>query len=499
MSAPSRPGKPNRSLWTRAEAAVLKGPMKTIVDTRNALAQGLAGIRSEFQIASDFPAEVLRAAEEVVRRVPTQHIDRTQLPFVTLDPASSTDLDQAFWIEPSGGDLILHYAIADVSWFVDDDGVIDAEAWRRGETLYLPDGKASLYPPLLSERAASLLPDGPRPAIVLIVRIAADGTVRLDGAERAVIRSRAKLAYDSVQPSDLPKEFGNLARHIQAAEAKRGAARVDPPEQEVTVSPQGGFDLAFRPRLESEANNASLSLAANLAVADALQAHGTGLFRVMAEPDAKAIGRLRLSAQALGVPWSEQMTLQDFERTLEPGDPRQAALMMAIRRAGPGASYAPYRSGVVPWHAAMAATYSHATAPLRRLADRYVLRAILTISNGQPVPTVVGDAFERLPAVMARADMLAGKIDRAVIDLAETVLLSGHKGETFDAVVTEVDERGAKVQLCDQPVVARLASQGVAPGDVLNVRLVGVDQVRRTLSFEMVRHGTARERRLPSE
>ena len=136
-----------------------------------------------------FPADVLAAAEAAARRAPTGHVDRTATRFVTLDPATSTDLDQAFAIERAGGDLLLHYAIADVAWFVDDGDAIDAEAWRRGTTLYLPDGKAGLYPPVLSEGAASLLPGGPRPAVIFTVRVAPDGAVHLDGAERAVIQS----------------------------------------------------------------------------------------------------------------------------------------------------------------------------------------------------------------------------------------------------------------------------------------------------------------------
>lgn len=464
--------------------------MKTLVDTGNALKQGLAAIRTEFQIPAGFPAEVLEAAEIAARRLPTEHVDRTALPFVTLDPASSTDLDQAFWIEESGADLRLYYAIADIAWFVEDGDPVDAEAWRRGETLYLPDGKASLYPPVLSEKAASLLPDGPRPAILLIVRIDGDGQVRLEGAERAMVRSRAKLAYDSVQPTDLPKDFEELARRVQGAEERRGAARVDPPEQEIVTLANGNMALTFRPRLASEANNASLSLAANLAVADALQAHGTGLFRVMAEPDARAVERLRLSARALGVDWPAQMTLKDFEQTLAPANPQHAALMLAIRRAGTGASYVPYRSGVVPWHAAMAATYAHATAPLRRLADRYVLRAILEIANGRPVPPVVSAAFEKLPVVMSRADVLAGKIERAAVDLAEAVLLGGQEGQTFRALVTETDERGAKIQLCDQPVVARVPTLGLTPGQVTNLRLASVDQAKRKVAFELAEQGT---------
>ena len=460
--------------------------MKTIADPANSLSRGLAAIRTRFQVPEGFPPAVLAAAEEAAKRQPTEHVDRTDQPFVTLDPASSTDLDQAFCIDRSGADLLLHYAIADVAWFVDDGGALDAEAWHRGATQYLPDGKAGLYPPVLAEGAASLLPGGPRPAVIFTVRVAPDGAVKLDGAERAIISSKAKLAYDSVRPADLPTDFDELARRIQAAEDRRGAARVDPPEQEVDSVGEGRFKLMFRPVLESEVRNAAMSLATNLAIADALQAHKTGLFRVMAEPNEGAVKRLRLTARAFGLAWSENATLDQFGRMLDAKDPKQAAFMLAIRRAGEGASYVPYREGVIPWHAAMAATYAHATAPLRRLADRYVVRATLAVANGQPVPDVVTAAFAQLPSVMARADSLGGQIDRAVIDMAEATMLVCRVGEVFPAVVTDLDDRGARMQLRDLPVVARITAHHVAPGDALSVKLVAADPDKRTISFERV-------------
>ncbi|MDB5672162.1 MAG: ribonuclease [Alphaproteobacteria bacterium] len=458
--------------------------MKAIKDPNGALTRGLRAIRAQYHVPDSFPQPVLAAAAEAAKRRPSAHVDRTERNFVTLDPASSTDLDQAFAIERSGSDLILAYAIADVAWFVDDGDVVDAEAWRRGTTLYLPDGKAGLYPPVLSEGAASLLPDGPRPAVIFTVRVAPDGAVRLDGAERAIVRSRAKLAYDRVGDSDLPDGFAELAERIHAAEDRRGAARVDPPEQEVESVDGGGFELAFRPRLQSEDSNAALSLAANLAVADALLAHREGLFRVMAEPDDRAVRRLRHSAEAFGLDWPSTVPLEQFERGLDASDPSQAALMMAIRRSGGGASYVPYQEGVKPWHSAMAATYAHATAPLRRLADRYVVRAALAIANGEPVPALVSEAFARLPEVMARADALGGQIDRAVVDLAEAVMLHGREGEMFAAIVTDLDERGARLQLRDLPIVARVDAKEVQPGDAIRVRLAEADPDRRSLRFE---------------
>src|SRR5689334_20292592 len=120
--------------------------MKALVDRDGVLSRGLADIRRQFEIPADYPAAAVAEAEAAASRPLSDHADWTCREFVTLDPQSSTDLDQAFSIERQGADLILYYAIADVAWFVRSGGDIDAEAWKRGETIYMPDGKASLYP-----------------------------------------------------------------------------------------------------------------------------------------------------------------------------------------------------------------------------------------------------------------------------------------------------------------------------------------------------------------
>jgi exoribonuclease R len=458
--------------------------MKSLIDRDGALSRGLADIRTQFQVPADFPAEAIAEADSAAARPVDGHEDWTAQEFVTLDPQTSTDLDQAFAIERAGGDLILHYAIADVAWFV-LHGALDTEAWKRGETIYLPDGKASLYPQVLSEGAASLLPGVERPAVIFTVKIDGDGKSSLEAARRGVIRSRAKLAYENVQDTDLPDGFAELSRRIEAAEDSRGAARVDAPEQEVSIDAGGHVALAFRPQLQSEVDNAALSLAANLAIADALLAHRTGLFRVMAKPDERAITRLRHSAKALGLDWSKDETLEQFERSLN-GTKADTAFRAAIRRAGPSASYAPYQDGVVPWHSAMGATYAHATAPLRRLADRYVIEATLLIANGQPVSAELTAIFQHLPAVMAKAEANSSQIDRAVLDLAEAVMLEGCEGSRFPAVVTDIDERGARIQLADPAVIARVDPKGATAGDTITVQLMSVDVAHRQVKFERV-------------
>jgi exoribonuclease R len=450
------------------------------------LEAGLARIREEFAVPGEFPPDVVAAAAEAARRPPgTEHADRTGEPFVTLDPATATDLDQAFAITTDRDDVVLRYAIADVGFFVRPGDPIDVEAWRRGVTVYLAGDRAPLYPPALCDDAASLLPDGPRPAVVFTVRVDPDGDARLDGVERALIESRAKLDYESVRTEDLPAPFAELSRRIVRAEQRREAPRVEFPDQELERT-DDGFELRFRPRLESEDQNAAMSLATNLAVAGALHAAGTGLFRVMPEPDDRALHRLRSSAKAFGLEWPANQSVGDFERALPRRDPRAAAFLLAVRRASGGASYESHRDGVRPWHAAVAATYAHATAPLRRLGDRYVIEAALAVANGRPVADELQAAFEKLPEVMERTETRADRVESAVIALAEAVWLAGRVGESFDAVVVDEDRHGVVIQLADPAVLARIEAHHLDPGDEVRVRLDAVDVPSRRFEFERV-------------
>jgi exoribonuclease R len=460
--------------------------MRTISDRNCLLAGGLALIRRQFQLPQGYPAAAEVEAGEAVRRSFAGHADATNMPFVTLDPASSRDLDQAFAIQQAGNDMLLHYAIADVGWFVTADGAIDREAWLRGTSYYLPDGKVPLYPSALSEGAASLLPDGERPAIIFTVRVDPAGDAGLDGVQRARIRSRAKLAYETAREADLPTGFTELTTRVEAAENARGAARVEPPEQEV-VEEGGCFRLQLRPQSWAETKNAALSLATNLAVAAAMLKAKTGLFRTMPEPQDWAVRRLRHTAKAVGLDWPKAESLQQLERRLDPAKPADAAMMLAIRRASQSAGYQPYREGVLPWHAAVAASYAHSTAPLRRLADRYVVEAAFEIANGRAVSDTIRQAFEKLPDVMQKADALSGQIAHAVIDLAEAVTLKGREGEEFAAVVTDVDDRGARIQLTSPPVVARVKDNALKPGDALTVRLDAADPATRSVLFSVTR------------
>ena len=99
------------------------------------------------------------------------------------------DLDQALHIERDGDGYVVHYAIADLAAFITPGDPVDLEANRRGETLYGADSKVPLHPPVISEGAASLLPDQVRPALLWTIKVDATGEGTDVTVERARVRS----------------------------------------------------------------------------------------------------------------------------------------------------------------------------------------------------------------------------------------------------------------------------------------------------------------------
>ena len=232
------------------------------------------------------------------------------------------------------------------------------------------------------------------------------------------MRSRAQLAYESATLDDLPAGFADLAARVARAEVARGAGRVDFPEQEIERDDDGGYELRFRPRTWSEEWNATMSLVTNLAVAELMPAHGTGLFRVMPGVDEHGERRLRHTARAFDLEWPDGQSLAEFQRTLPHDDPRTAAFLLAVRRAGGGASYSRAAPGERPWHAAMATTYAHATAPLLHKNPPYhPMKDFVPITLLVTSPTLIAASnkagFTSVKALVDAAKANPGKLSYA--------------------------------------------------------------------------------------
>jgi exoribonuclease R len=446
-----------------------------------ALREGFERLRREARVPPEFPEAVKREARAAAAR-PTGTGPRVDVPFVTIDPAGSRDLDQALHIERRGDGHRVRYAIADVAAFVAPGGAVDAEAKERGVTVYAPDARTPLHPPVLSEGAASLLPRQWTPAVLWTLDLDGDG--ELDGVtvERAEVRSVAQHTYADV-PSPLAELLAEVGERRLALEIARGGVQLEVPEQEV-VEEGGSWTVRYRAPLPAEEHNAQVSLLTGMAAAQLMLRAGTGVLRAQPAPDAKALERLRRSARALGAPWPASMSYPDFIRSLDPTQPRHAALLHEATGVGHGAGYVAF-DGVPPAdasHFAIAGHYAHATAPLRRLQDRFVSECCLAASAGIPVPRWVRAGLHALPDIMAAAARRAGSVERGVVDLVEAALLAGREGELFPAVV--IDDK--VVQLTEPAVRGRLEEGGAEPGSDVTVRLLHADLEKRAVTFAVV-------------
>ena len=164
-----------------------------------AFSQGLDDIQRDLKLPSAFPPEVEAAAVAAAAQPRWPALDRSEIALVTIDPAGAMDLDQAMYVERTEGGYRVYYAIADVAAFVSAGDPIDLEAHRRGETLYGGQTKIPLHPKVLSEDAASLLPDQLRPALLWTIELDHTGEGIAVDVRRAKVRSRAKLDYDGVE------------------------------------------------------------------------------------------------------------------------------------------------------------------------------------------------------------------------------------------------------------------------------------------------------------
>lgn len=457
-------------------------------------------IRAEHDVPTAFPPDALAEAADAARTGPTgERVDLTDVPFVTIDPPGAMDLDQAVHLARTPRGFRVRYAIADVAAFVRPGGALDRAAHERVVTVYCPDARVPLHPPVLSEGAASLLPDQARPAVVWDLALDRDGELRDVVARRATVRSRARLDYARVQrdldagagPDDLPTLLAEVGRARARLERARGGVSLTRPEQEVVEVPGEGWRLEFRASLPVEDHNAQISLLTGMAAARLMVDAGVGVLRTLPRADPGDVAKLRRRALALGVDWPRGRAYGEVLAAVDHRRPGHAAFLAAATTLFRGAAWQPFH-GAPPRpaeHGAIAAPYAHVTAPLRRLVDRYGAEVAVAAVAGQDPPAWVLERLDGLGDVMAGGARRASAVDRACTDVVEVAVLSAHVGEVFRAVA--LDRR--TVQVAEPAVVARTQDDDLPTGRRVRVRLEAADLGARTIRLRRV------QRRSPGE
>jgi len=463
------------------------------LDVGEELASALVKVREQLKLPTGFSDEVEQVAAASVAAFEPPERDLTEIPFATIDPEGATDLDQALYLERTGDTLRVMYAIAEVPAFVLPGSAVDTEARKRGQTIYAPDGRIPLHPTVISENAASLLAGTTRPAFVWTFDLDATGTVVSTTLVRARVRNRRQYDYVEVQrllDNDLADEslsllpeFGRLRAEL---ERNRGGASLNRPDEEVEFV-DGNYAVERRSSLPVEQYNAHVSLMTGMEAARIMLEGKVGILRTMPAPDEETLAKFRRQVASLGCPWPENQNYGEYLRGLDHSDPRALAAIHAAASLFRGAGYTAF-DGELPeetTQAAVAAPYAHATAPLRRLVDRFVLVACEAIIAGRDVPNWVREALPELPKIMARTSSLASQLERSSVNAIEAAVLSTRVGDEFDATVVSERADGGIIQIADPVITARIEGD-VTAGSTVRARLVTAEIATGTVEFVLV-------------
>lgn len=438
--------------------------------------------------------------------------DLRHLLWCSIDNDDSRDLDQLTVAEALPDDRVrVLVAIADVDALVTKGSATDGHAGHNTTSVYTAAKIFSMLPEELSTDRTSLNPREVRPAMVVEMVVAPDGTLEGSDVYPGLVLNHAKLAYDSVaawleDEAPAPQALGavpglaeNLRLQDKAAQRLKVLRHAQGALELRTIEAKPVFDGDSISELkESEQNRAKdiiedFMIAVNGVTARFLSARGYPSIRRVVRTPQRWERIVELAAEhGATLPGSpDAEALEDFLVAFHARDPiRFPDLSLAIvKLLGPGEYTATRPDDPSPRHFGLAVKdYGHSTAPNRRYADLLTQRLLKAALDGEPSPYDV-DELDRLADHCTKQENAANKVERQVGKSAATLLLASRLGEEFEAIVTGAAPKGTWVRLLKVPVEGRLSEgfEGVDVGQRLRVKLISVDVWRGFIDFRRVR------------
>ncbi len=425
----------------------------------------------ECGIPTQFTDEALAQAAAARAAPPEGRDDLRDVPLITIDDADARDFDDAVWAEPDGdgknpGGWHLLVAIADVAWYVRPGDALDACAYERGNSVYLPDRVVPMLPEALSNGWCSLNPGEERSCLAAHLWIDAKGQLRRHRFLRARMRSAARLTYEQAQAAHdgsrdeaaavasepvIQPLYGAFQALTRARQA-RGTLDLDLPERQVVIGTDGDVAaIRTRRRLDSHRLIEEFMITANVAAATALEAAGEAcMYRVHDSPDPQKLEALRQVLDGFGLRLARDQVVSPkfFQRILErvDGHPHAPMVHQLVLRSQSQAAYAPDNMG----HFGLALPcYAHFTSPIRRYADLLVHRALIAglgLGDGG-LPDDAGAVFTQIGQHISMTERRAQAAEREAVDRFTAAFLRNRVGDILPGRITGVTRFGLFVTL----------------------------------------------------
>jgi VacB/RNase II family 3'-5' exoribonuclease len=465
-------------------------------------------------LAPDFPAQALAELDKIkgpATQPEKSARDLRGLLWCSIDNDDSRDLDQLTVAEAlAGGATKVLIAIADVDAIVNKQSAIDDHACKNTTSVYTVAEIFPMLPEKLSTDLTSLSYETDRLAIVIEMIVSGDGSLQNSDIYGALVRNRAKLAYNSVAGwleghGAMPQGIGTVngldenlrlqdgvAQKLKALRHLHGALDLE------TIEPRPIFegdvlkDLAPETRNRAKDIIEDFMIAANGVTARFLASEKfPSLRRVVRTP--KRWDRIIELAGERGSTLPQEpnsKALDQFLLSAKAADPLRFPdlSLSVIKLLGAGEYVVEIPGGNVTGHFGLAVKdYSHSTAPNRRFPDLITQRLLKAAIAGDSLPYGI-DELEALAKHCTVEEDAAKKVERQVIKSAAAILLESRIGERFDAIVTGASDKGTWVRLMNPPVEGRLESgfEGMDIGHRLRVQLVSTDVERGYIDFKRV-------------
>ncbi|MDT2754708.1 ribonuclease R [Enterococcus pseudoavium] len=455
-------------------ATSLEGLVTKVIGHKNDPGMDILSIVIAQGIPTAFSEDVQTASEEVPDKISEEDLigrrDLRDQQIVTIDGADAKDLDDAVTVRKlDNGNYFLGVHIADVSYYVTENGLLDKEAFERGTSVYLTDRVIPMIPQRLSNGICSLNPQVPRLTMSCEMEIDSNGTIVHHEIFQSVIQTTERMTYTAVneilaeENAETTKRYQALVpmfqlmkelhQILEAHRNQRGAINFEDREAKILVDPEGHpLDIELRERGVGERLIESFMLAANETVAEHFNRLKLPfIYRIHEQPKEEKMQRFFDFAAALGIlvkGTKNTITPKDLQQVIQEVEnkPEAAVINTMLLRSMQQARYSEDNYG----HYGLAAEYyTHFTSPIRRYPDLIVHRLIRSYGQDQS-ETVKEKWAESLPEIAdhsSKMERRAVEAEREVDSMKKAEYMAEKVGEEFDGIISSVTKFGIFIEL----------------------------------------------------